>query len=119
MDNLEEAKKIMQAAGCIKAFPIYDLRIENIAEIKGCHEKGESLELIRDIHKLVPAYSQDMIINIEKPIACPIDPSFNKYLEFSLKNKSINTCNLNTTEYNQIEGKITFLLNKYNWVMKK
>ena len=37
MEPLDEAKEIMQAAGCSKAFPIYDLELSGIAEVKGCH----------------------------------------------------------------------------------
>ena len=119
MDTLEEAKEIMKAAGCIKAFPVYDLSLTNIAEIKGCHENGESIELEKDITKLVPVFSQEMVINEEKPIACPIDQSLSKYLEFYLKNKIIATCNLDVSEYNKVESKINPLLEKYNWVIKK
>jgi len=119
MNELDEAKEIMQAAGCIKAFPVYDLRLADIAEIKGCHENGESIELEKEISKLIPTFSQEMIINTEKPIACPIDESLNKYLEFYLKNKFIAPFNLNNLEYEQIENKINSLLKKYNWVIKK
>jgi hypothetical protein len=119
MDTLDEAKEIMQAAGCIKAFPVYDLELNNIAEVKGCHENGESIELEKEISKLVPVFSQEMVINIEKPIACPIDGSLNKYLDFSLKNRLITTCNLNLSEYEKVENKIHYLLEKYNWVLKK
>ena len=119
MDTLEEAKEIMQAAECIKAFPVYDLELNDIVEVKGCHENGESIEMEKDIDKLVPVFLQEMKINIEKPIACPIDKSLNKYLEFYLKNRRINSCNLNRSEYEQVERKINFLLEKYNWVIKK
>jgi len=118
MDTLEEAKEIMKAAGCIKAFPVYDLELNNIAEVKGCHEYGESIELEKDITNLVPVFSQEMVINVEKPIACPIDSSLNKYLEFSLKNRFITPCNLNVSEYEKVESKIHSLLEKYNWVLK-
>lgn len=119
MDTLEEAKEIMQAAGCIKAFPIYDIRLTDIAEVKSCHETGESIELEKDICKLVPTFLQEIKINTEKPIACPIDPSLNKYLEFSLKNKLITPCNLNISEFEKIKSKINSLLEKYNWIIKK
>lgn len=119
METLEEAKQIMQAAGCIKAFPVYDLRLNDIAEVKSCHKKGESIELEKDINTLVPTFSQEIVINTEKPIACPIDNSLNKYLEFHLKNKLITPCNLNVTEYEQVENKIYSLLEKYNWTIKK
>ena len=119
MDTLEEAKEIMQAAGCIKAFPVYDLRLMDIAEIKGCHKNGESIELEKEIGKLVPNFSQEMVINTEKPIACPIDESLNKYLEFNLENRLITPCNLNANEHVQIETKINSLLEKYSWSIKK
>jgi len=119
MDTLDEAKEIMQAAGCIKAFPIYDIKLTDIAEIKSCHENGESIELEKDISKLVPTFTQEFEINKEKPITCPINPSLKKYLEFSLKNKQITTCNLNISEHKQVENKINLLLGKYNWSIKK
>ena len=118
MNTLEEAKEIMHAAGCIKAFPVYDLRLTNIVEVKSCHKNGESIELEEDISNLVPTFSQEIIINTEKPITCPIDDSLNKYLEFHLKNKLINPCNLNIIEYEQVENKINSLLEKYNWIIK-
>jgi len=119
MDTLEEAKEIMEAAGCIKAFPIYDLKLTNIAEVKSCHENGESIELEKDISKLVPAFSQEMILNTERSIACPIDQSLSKYLEFTLKNKLITPCNLNAKKTKKIESKIGPLIAKYNWVINK
>jgi len=119
MNSLDEAKEIMQAAGCIKAFPIYDIQLTDIAEIKNCHENGESIELEKDISKIVPSFTQELKINKEKPITCPINPSLNKYLEFSIENKQINTCNLNINEYKQIENKINPLLKRYNWIIKK
>ncbi len=119
MESLEEAKEIMEAAGCIKAFPIYDIRLTDIAEIKSCHENGESIELEKDISKLVSTFSQEMIINTEKPITCPVDPSLNKYLEFYLKNKLITPCNLDIIEFEKIKNKINTLLEKYNWIIKK
>ena len=109
----------MQAAGFIKAFPVYDLELNNIAEVKSYHENGESIELEKDINKLVPAFSQEIVINTEKPITCPVDKSLNKYLEFYLKNRIINPCNLNISEYEQVESKINSLLEKYNWIIKK
>ena len=112
MNLLYEAKEIMQATGCIKAFPIYDIQLTNIAEIKNCHENGKSIELEKEISKLLPNFTQELKINKEKPITCPIYHSLNKYLEFSLKNKQINTCNLNFYEFKQIENKINPLLKK-------
>ncbi len=119
MKPLEEAIEIMQAAGCIKAFPVYDLKLTNIAEVKSCHKDGESIELEKDINKLVPNFSQEMILNLEKPIVCPLDKSLSKYLEFFLNNRLISPCNLNNFEYEKIENKISTLLEKYNWIIKK
>lgn len=118
MDTLDEAKEIMQAAGCIKAFPIYDIGITDIAEIKSCHENGESIELEKDINKLVPTFLQELKLNKEKPITCPIDQTLNKYLEFFLKNKIITSCNLKISEFENIKSKINSLLEKYNWNIK-
>ena len=109
----------MQAAGFIKTFPVYDLELNNISEIKSYHENGESIELEKEICKLVPTFSQKMVISIEKPIVCPIAQSMNKYLEFSLKNRLITSYNLNVSEYEQIESKIHSLLERYNWIIKK
>jgi hypothetical protein len=117
MENLEEAKEIMQAAGCIHSFPIYDLDLHGIAEIKQCHDNGESIELSKDIQSLVPSFSQTMVINAEKPITCPLDSSYSKYLEFLLQNKQINAYNLNSNELEEIKIKIISLLTKYNWVL--
>ena len=119
MDKLDEAKEIMQAAGCIKAFPVYDLKLTDIAKVKSCHENGESIELEKEINKIVPAFSQEIVINTEEPIACPIGKSLRSYLEFYLKNRNIAFCNLNNIEYEQVESKINSLLEKYNWVIKK
>jgi len=119
MDTLEEAKEIMQAAGCIKAFPVYDLKLTDILKVKSCHENGESIELEKDINKLVPNFLQEIVINREEPIVCPIDKSLNRYLEFYLKNRNITFCNLNNIEYENVESKINSLLEKYNWVIKK
>ena len=119
MDTLEEAKEIMEAAGCIKAFPVYDLELTDIAEVKSCHENGESIELEKDISKLVTAFSQEMVLNTEKSITCPIDESLRKYLKFFLKNRLITPCNLNIVESEKIENKIGPLLAKYNWAIKK
>jgi hypothetical protein len=118
MNTLEEAKEIMNAAGCIKAFPVYDLKLSDIAEVKSCNEKGESIELEKNINKLVQTFSKEIILNIEKPIVCPIDQSLNKYLEFSLKNRLIAPYNLDVVEYKKIECKIGFLLERYNWIIK-
>ena len=119
MDTLEEAKDIMEAAGCTKAFPVYDLRLTDIAEVKSYHENGESIELEKNIRALVPTFTRELVINIEKPIACPIDTTLNKYLEFFLKNRLITCCNLSVDEFEKIESKIGPFLAKYNWSIKK
>jgi hypothetical protein len=89
MDVLEEAKELMKKAGCEKAFAVYGLELNDIAEVKECDENGESLELEKDISELVPTIEQKLVFNPEKPIECPLNSSMNKYLEFSLKNRSI------------------------------
>lgn len=118
MHMLEEAKEIMQAAGCIKAFPVYNLQMIDIAELKNCNETGGSIELEKDIKNLVSTFSQELKINIKEPITCPINGSLSKYLQFYLEDKLIFPCNLNSNEYKQIEIKIDYLLEKYNWIIK-
>ncbi|MFX0125641.1 MAG: hypothetical protein ACFFAE_18605 [Candidatus Hodarchaeota archaeon] len=119
MDVLEEAKKLMKKAGCEKAFAIYGLELNDIAEVKNCDENGESLELEKDISELVPTIEQKLVFDSEKPIECPLNSSMNKYLEFSLKNRSITLCNLNAEECEKIEEEMRPLLEKYNWTIKK
>jgi hypothetical protein len=119
MNVLEEAKEIMKKAGCEKAFAIYGLELNDIAEVKDCDENGESLELEKDISELVPTIEQKLVFNPEKPIECPLDSSLSKYLEFSIKNKSITPYNLNSDEYKRIEQEMRPLLEKYNWAIKK
>ena len=119
MNVLEEAKEIMKRAGCEKAFAVYGLELNDIAEVKKCDENGESLELEKDISELVPTIEQKLVFDPEKPIECPINSSMNKYLEFSLKNRNITPCNLNGEECKRIEGEINPLLEKYNWTIQK
>ncbi len=119
MDVLDEAKEIMKKAGCEKAFAIYGLELNDIAEVKDCDENGESLELEKDINELVPVIEQKLVFNPEKPIECPLNSSMNKYLEFSLKNRSITPCNLNGEECERIEEEMRPLLKKYHWTIKK
>jgi hypothetical protein len=118
MDRLEEAKEIMEKAGCKKAFAVYSLELSKIAEVRSCNEKGEYLELEKNIGKLTPSIEQRLDLDIEKPIECPINTSMNKYLEFSLKNRTIITCNTSKDESESIENKINPLLKKYNWSIK-
>ena len=119
MNVLEEAKEIMKKIGCEKAFAVYGLELNDIAEVKHCDENGESLELAKDIDELVPSIEQKLVFDPEKPIECPLNSSMNKYLEFSLKNRYITPCNLNGEECERIEGEISSLLEKYNWTIKK
>ena len=119
MDVLDEAKELMKKAGCEKAFAVYGLELNDIAEVKDCDENGESLELEKDISELVPTIEQKLVFDPEKPIECPLNSSMNKYLEFSLKNRSITPCNLNAEECEKIEEKMRPLLKKYNWTIKK
>ena len=119
MNVLEEAKEIMKKAGCEKAFAVYGLELNDIAEVKNCDENGESLELEKDISELVPTIEQKLVFDPEKPIECPINSSMNKYLEFSLKNRNITPCNVSDEECEKIEEKINPLLEKYCWSIKK
>ena len=66
MDVLDEAKEIMKKAGCKKAFAVYGLELNDIAEVKNCDENGESLELEKDISELVPTIEQKLVFNPEK-----------------------------------------------------
>ncbi|UCD13784.1 MAG: hypothetical protein JSW60_09555 [Thermoplasmatales archaeon] len=119
MDVLDEAKEIMKKAGCEKAFAVYELELNDIAEVRDCDENGESLELEKDVSDLVPTIEQKLVFDPEKPIECPLNASMNKYLEFSLKNRNINPCNLSTEECERIEEEMRPLLEKYNWAIKK
>jgi len=119
MKNLEEAKEIMHAAGCVKAYSVYDFQLNDIAEVKNCDEEGGSIELERDITQLKQNFLKEMVLNTDKPIICPINPSLNKYLKFSINDKTISTSNLNPKEYFTIQNKINSLLKKYNWLIKK
>lgn len=119
MDVLEEAKEIMKKAGCEKAFAIYGLELDNLAEVKECDEKGECMELEKNIGELQPTIERKLVFDSKRPIECPLDSSMNKYLEFSLENKSITPCNVTDEECGKIEEKINPLLEKYNWSVKK
>jgi hypothetical protein len=119
MNVLEEAKEIMKKAGCKKAFAIYGMDLNDIAEVRNCDENGESLELEKDINDLVPTIEKKLVFDSEKPIECPLNSSMNKYLEFSLKNRNINPCNLNDEECKRIENEMKPLLEKYNWTISK
>jgi hypothetical protein len=115
MDSLKEAKEIMKKVGCKKAFAIYRLELENIAEVRSCNKKGEAIELEKDTQKLTPIIERKLILDQEKPIECPLNSPMNIYLEFSLKNRSLTLFNVNRMEYKRIEKIIKNLLEKYNW----
>ncbi len=119
MNVLEEAKEIMKKAGCKKAFAVYGMELNEIAEVRNCDENGESLELEKDINDLVPTIEKKLVFDPEKPIECPLDSSMNKYLEFSLKNRNITPCNLEKAECERIENEMKPLLEKYSWTIKK
>ena len=61
MNVLEEAKEIMKKAGCKKAFAVYGMELNEIAEVRNCDENGESLELEKDINDLVPTIDKKLI----------------------------------------------------------
>jgi hypothetical protein len=119
MNVLEEAKEIMKKAGCKKAFAVYEMELNDIAEVRSCDENGESIELEKSISELQPTIEQKLVFDPEKPIECPLTTSMNKYLEFSLKNRNITPCNLSTEEREKIEDKTRSLLEKYNWAIEK
>jgi len=118
MNVLEEAKEIMKKAGCEKAFAVYELKLNDIAEVKDCDKNGETLEIEKSISELSPTIEKKLVFDPEKPIECPINNSMDKYLEFSLKNKCITPCNLNTKEFKKIEEEMNPLLKKYNWTIR-
>lgn len=119
MNALEEAKELMKIAGCGKAFAVYGMELNNIAEVRTCDENGESLEIEKNICDLVPTIEQKLVFDPQKPIECPLDEAMNKYLEFSLKNKNITMCNLDESEHKRLEEEMRPLLKKYNWTVKK
>lgn len=119
MNTFKEAKELMKIAGCGKAFAVYEMELNNIAEVRTCDENGESLEIEKNICDLVPTIEQKLIFDPKKPIECPLDESMNKYLEFSLKNKNITMCNLDESEHKKLEEEMRPLLKKYNWTIKK
>lgn len=119
MNILDEAKEIMRKAGCEKAFAVYKLELYDITEVLSCNEKEEEIELEKDIIDLVPTIERKLVIDKDQPIECPINSSMNKYLEFSLKQKSITSYNIEDEECNKIEEETRPLLEKYNWTIKK
>ena len=64
MEELEEAKEIMKKAGCGKAFAVYDLELNEIAEVRDCNENGESLEISKDISDLSPTIEKKLVFII-------------------------------------------------------
>lgn len=120
MNVLDEAKEIMEKIGCKKAFAIYGLELNDIAEVRSCNEKGESIELIKDINDLVPTIEKKLTLNPEKPIECPFGSSLSRYLEFSLKDRTITPYDISNKECKKIEDEIRPILEKYNWeIIKK
>jgi hypothetical protein len=115
MNVLEEAKELMKKAGCEKAFAVYGLELCDIAEVRSCNEKGETIEIEKNISELSPTIERTLVFDPEKPIECPLNESMNKYLEFSLTNRNILPCNLSVEECERIEKDIRPLLEKYNW----
>ena len=118
MDVLNEAKEIMRKAGCEKAFAVYKMELYDIAEVQNCDGQNEKIELKKDIADLVPTIEQKLVVDENQPIECPLNSSMNKYLEFSLKDRSITPYNLENFEYDKIEEDIRPLLQKYNWSIK-
>lgn len=119
MDALDEAKDIMKKIGCEKAFAVYELELNDIAEVRECNKNGESLEIEKKVNELVPTIEQKLVFDPQKPIECPLNKSMNKYLEFSLINRNINPYNLSSKECKKIEEEMRPLLEKYNWTIKK
>jgi hypothetical protein len=119
MDTLEEAKEIMEKIGCNKVFAVYNLELENIDEVRSCNEKDEAIEVEMDISRFVSNIEQKLILDQEKTIKCPLNSLMSKYLEFSLKNKSISPFNVGDMECKKLEEMIKPLLYKYQWTIKK
>ena len=119
MDVLEEAKELMKKAGCEKAFAVYGLELCDIAEVRNCNKTEESIELEKDISQLVPSIKRELVLDQEEPIECPLDSSMSKYLEFSLKSRSITPYNISHDECERIEQEMKPLLEKYQWSIKK
>jgi nitrogen fixation NifU-like protein len=106
----------MKKAGCGKAFAVYKLELCDIAEVRSCNEKEEEIELEKDITDLVPTIERKLVVDKDQPIECPLNSSMNKYLEFSLKKKSITPYNIEDEECNKIEEETTFskkVINEY------
>jgi hypothetical protein len=115
MNALDEAKEIMIKAGCEKAFAIYGIEINDIAEVRSCNNKGESIEVEKAVTNLVPSFEKTLTLDLNNPIECPLNGSFCKYLEFSLKNKTITPHDITTEECQKIKEIILPLLDKYHW----
>ncbi len=115
MDILEEARELIREAGCEKAFAVYRLNLNNIATVKDCNEKGETLEIEKNVRDLVSTIDCKLEIDPQKPIECPLNSLMNKYLEIHLQKRTINFCNLSKEEYLKIKTKLNPLLDKYKW----
>jgi len=109
----------MIKAGCEKAYAVYKMKLNGLAEVRSCDNKGESIELEKNISKLVPIIERKLVFDPEKPVECPLNSSMDKYLEFTLSNRNIIPCNLSDEEYNKIQEQLNPLLQKYNWTINK
>lgn len=119
MNAFEEAKDIMKKIGCEKAYAVYNMKLNNIAEVKEYNESSECLELEKKVDELTPTLHEKLILNPEKPIICPFNSSMDKYFEFSLRKREITYCNINNVEYESIYKMIKSILEKYNWSINK
>ena len=64
-------------------------------------------------------FTQQLYINKEKPISCPLNGMYDKYLEFFLDKKQVKACNLDSKEFLDLENKIVDYLKKYGWQLRK
>ena len=75
---------------------------------------------MKDIDDLVPTMKRELSLDLEKPIECPFGSSPSKYLEFSLKDRTITPYDISNKECKKIEDVVRPLLEKYNWeIIKK
>ena len=89
---------------------VFDLKKEEFIEE---HKKLTNSEIPKE-----PVKTKKLVVDENQPIECPLNSSMNKYLEFSLKDRSITPYNLENFEYDKIEEDIRPLLQKYNWNIK-
>jgi hypothetical protein len=119
MEILDEAREIMDEAGCKNAYAIYKLKINEIIDVKEFNKNYGNIELKRTINQLNPAIVRILELDIEKEIECPLNSSPDKYLEFSLENRSIKTHNLRDNEIDDLKKRINYLLEEYQWELKE